>query len=370
MTATRVFVTLAVVFVLVVALVSLYGWTVVNDLSPDTAEPERTIVEITPTEVIAEGLSIPWDLAFLPDGSMLVTERAGDVIHIESGQTFPIEGVEHVGEGGLLGIALHPDFADNGFVYLYQTTRTDSGLKNRIVRYVYAEYELTFDRVIFDQIPGAQYHDGGRIAFGPDGMLYATVGDAQNEDAAQDPQRLHGSILRITPDGEVPEDNPFGNAVYSYGHRNPQGLTWDGAGNLWSTEHGRSGLRSGYDEINLIQPGGNYGWPESEGDTVAAGTIAPLWHSTADTTWAPASALFYEGRIFFGGLRGEALYEAVLANGEVNEVRTHLEGEYGRIRSVVLGPDGFFYLTTSNRDGRGSPVRADDRIIRIDPQQF
>lgn len=319
-------------------------------------------------EVIAEGLTVPWDIAFLPEGGMLVTERAGRVVRIEDGRTYPVEGVVQTGEAGLLGIALHPEFADNRYVYLYLTTSVGEELENNIVRYVYEDDALTFDRVIMEGIPASRFHDGGRIAFGPDGYLYATVGDAGDEAAAQDPERMHGSIIRVTDKGEVPTGNPFENAVYSYGHRNAQGLAWDADGRLWSTEHGRSGVRSGFDEINLIEAGGNYGWPESEGDTVAEGTRAPAWHSTSETTWAPASAAVIGDRLFFGGLRGEALYEATLSDGSVTDVRAYFQGEYGRIRTVAVGPDGMLYLATSNRDGRGSPISTDDRIIRIDPR--
>lgn len=323
-------------------------------------------LELGPT-VIAEDLEIPWDMAFLPDGSLLVTERPGRVVHVESGGVFPIEGVEHVGEGGLMGIALHPGFNENNYVYLYQTTRTNAGLQNRVVRYTYENENLSFDRIIFDGIPGAQYHDGGQIEFGPDGMLYISVGDAGNESAAQDTKSLAGSILRVRDDGTIPSDNPFNNAVYSYGHRNPQGLAWDTEGRLWSTEHGRSGARSGLDEINLIDPGNNYGWPESEGNAVQEGTISPKFHSGASDTWAPASALYFNGSLFFGGLRGAAVYEAVLHNTEVVGLKEHFKGAYGRIRSVQIGPDGYLYFTTSNRDGRGNPAPSDDRIIRVHP---
>lgn len=320
--------------------------------------------------VVAEHLTIPWGVAFLPDGSMLVTERSGTLVHLNSGRTYPVDGVAHVGEGGLLGIAPHPAFAENRYIYLYHTTRDDRGLLNRVVRYTYEDDTLSFDRIIIDDLPGARYHDGGRIAFGPDGMLYITVGDAGNEDAAQNIDSLAGSILRLTPDGAVPEDNPYENAIWSYGHRNPQGLTWDASGRLWSTEHGRSGIRSGFDEINLIEAGANYGWPESQGDTVRSGTVAPAFHSGAEVTWAPASAAYYDGSVYFGGLRGETLYEAVIEGDDVIELRTHLVGEYGRIRTVTLGPDNYLYLTTSNRDGRGDPAPSDDRIIRVDADQL
>lgn len=335
---------------------------VIETDTEEAAAPSQPVVE-----VVAAELDIPWDIAFLPDGTALVTERSGSVVHLESGRAFPISGIAHVGEAGLLGIALHPDFAENTFVYLYETTDRGDALENRVIRYTYTGDELVFDRVIYSGIPGARYHDGGRIAFGPDRMLYITVGDAGDAARAQDPDTLHGTILRLNDDGTVPEDNPFGTSVYSYGHRNPQGLAWDAAGRLWSTEHGRSGVRSGLDEINLIVPGGNYGWPQSEGDTVLPGTIAPALHSTADVTWAPASAHYHNGSLFFGGLRGETLYEAVLDGEEVVALREHIVGEFGRIRTVQIGPDGFLYITTSNRDGRGSPAAEDDRIIRIDP---
>lgn len=335
--------------------------------APEDVAGAESDAELSAFEVVATGLEIPWDLAFLPDGSMLVTERPGRVVHRASDRVFPIDGVAHVGEAGLLGIAVHPDFARNNFVYLYQTTGSGASLENRIVRYTYSADTLAFDRVIFSGIPGARYHDGGRIAFGPDGMLYVAIGDAGDASAAQNVDTLHGTIVRLHDDGSVPDDNPFGTAVYSYGHRNPQGLAWDDAGRLWSTEHGRSGLRSGLDEINLIVAGGNYGWPQSEGDTVRSGTIAPVLHSTARVTWAPASALYVRGSLFFGGLRGETLYEAVLDGEQVTKLREHFVGTFGRIRTVRLGPDGFLYITTSNRDGRGSPAADDDRIIRINP---
>ncbi len=234
----------------------------------------NTLESQTPAiAIVAENLQIPWDIAFLPDGTMLATERPGRVVHIESGRVFSISGVVHRGEGGLLGIALHPNFEENNFVYLYQTTSTNGALQNRVARYVYQDDELNFDRVILDGIPGATNHDGGRIEFGPDAMLYVTAGDAGNEDTAQNRDTLSGSVLRIDDNGSIPETNPFGNAIYSYGHRNPQGLAWDSNGRLWGTEHGRSGILSGYDEINLIQISGNYGWP----DCIAGVVLYDSW---------------------------------------------------------------------------------------------
>lgn len=337
----------------------------------DDVQPGNTMEPVT---VLAENLTIPWDLVFLPDGDMLVSERPGTLLRIDpqDGEvdSIPIEGVAHRGEGGLLGVELHPDFSENSYVYLYRTTTESGAITNEVLRYRFVGGALEDATRIISGIPGAPYHDGGRMAFGPDGHLYIATGDAGTPSLAQDTSSLAGKILRVAADGSIPENNPFGNAVYSYGHRNPQGLTWDMDGDLYATEHGRSGVRSGYDELNLIEMGGNYGWPESQGDTVMEGTIAPLIHSGPSTTWAPASAQFFEGSVYFGGLRGATLYEAVLDGTQVIELQEHFSDEFGRIRSVVLGPDGALYLTTSNRDGRGDPVLSDDRIIRIDPAQL
>jgi glucose/arabinose dehydrogenase len=329
--------------------------------------------EIPPqdVEIIAEGLEIPWDIAFLPGGGMLVTERTGHVIHISTRGThteIKVEGSTQGGEGGLLGITLHPNFSENSYVYLYMSSPGAQGeTENRVVRYQYANGDLTEDRSIISKIPGALYHDGGRMEWGPDHLLYITTGDATRSQIAQDKNSLGGKILRIHDDGTIPADNPFGSAVYSFGHRNPQGLAWDAQGRLWESEHGRSGILSGLDEINLIEKGQNYGWPAIEGDETKAGMRSPAAHSGKDDTWAPASLAYVEGRLFFGGLRGEALYEAVLDGERVTEVKEHFKNEFGRIRTVRAAPDGMLYLTTSNRDGRGTPVRGDDKIIRINP---
>lgn len=335
-----------------------------------TISPGVTPSEAPLVEVLAENLNIPWEVVFLPDGELLVTKRQGTLVLLKSGIEIEIPGVQHIGEGGLLGAALHPDFAENNFIYLFQTTKIERGLENRIDRYTLRNQELVFDRTIVAGLPGARFHDGGRIAFGPDGYLYVTLGDAGDEAAAQNKEYLAGSILRYTADGEVPTDNPFRNAVYSYGHRNPQGLAWDEAGRLWSTEHGRSGVRSGFDELNLIEAGGNYGWPDSEGDIVAAGTIGPVRHSTASVTWAPGGLAYVDGSLYIPGLRGETLYEAVLDGTTVVAWYEHFVGEYGRLRTVQVGPDGLLYLTTSNRDGRGAPVSEDDRLLRINPAKL
>ena len=317
--------------------------------------------------VVATDLEIPWDIAFLPNDDMLVTERAGKLLRVtQEGKKKTIHTFKTVtrGEGGLLGITLHPNFVENGFVYVYYTyaSAKDGKTKNKVERYVLKNDRLTNPLTIIEDIPGAIYHDGGRIAFGPNGYLYITTGDAGDPQSAQDTQSLAGKILRILSDGTITDENIFGNAVYSYGHRNAQGLTWDDNGILWSTEHGRSGFTSGLDEINRIALGGNYGWPDSQGNTTLGGTVSPILHSGKDT-WAPASATYYNGSIFFGGLRGEALYEAELSNGEVSKLHRHDLG-LGRIRTTVLHND-VLYITTSNRDGRGRVRTDDDQIIAL-----
>lgn len=331
------------------------------------SETENSDITVT-----AQNLSIPWDVVFLPTGEMLVTERNGYLLVFRNGleERIRISGVEYTGEGGLLGMALHPDFSVNNYLYLYHTSESENRLINRVVRYEFSESNLSNPEEILGNIPGARFHDGGRIAFGPDGFLYITVGDAGNPGEAQNTSSLAGKILRIHDDGQIPADNPFGNAVWSYGHRNPQGLAWDDEGRLWSTEHGRSGISSGFDEVNLIEKAANYGWPESQGNTVLTGTKAPILHSGSQTTWAPASVLYWQGSLFFGGLRGETLYEAVLDGEDIKELREHFKDEFGRIRTVALGLDGMFYLTTSNQDGRGRPVPEDDRVIKINPKIF
>lgn len=316
-------------------------------------------------EVVAQNLSIPWEIAFLPDNSMLVTERAGKLKHVTSGTTINVEGVTARGEGGLLGMALHPDFASNNYIYLYSTVTTSEGLRNQLVRYKFQNNKLIEPKTILDGILGASIHDGGRIAFGPDKFLYITTGDAGNEATAQDRNSLNGKILRIHDDGSIPSDNPFGNAVYSYGHRNPQGLAWDSRGILWETEHGPSAIPGGQDELNKIEKGGNYGWPTVRGDAKQSGMINPVIHSTAKETWAPSGLAFAQGHLIFTGLRGQSLYFTPVSNGKIGELKTHLREKYGRLRTIVVGPDGYLYIATNNKDGRGTPKSGDDKIIRI-----
>jgi glucose/arabinose dehydrogenase len=320
-------------------------------------------------EVVAENLDIPWEIAFLPNGEILVTERPGTLRRLnEAGQVFTIEGVQHVGEGGLQGLAVDPAFTDNGYIYLYLTSAQGSGLVNRVDRYALLGDRLVDRTEIISNIPGAKYHDGGRIAFGPDGYLYIATGDATDEAMAQDTTSLAGKILRINSDGSIPDDNPFGNAVWSYGHRNPQGLAWDDVGRLWSSEHGRSVPQSGYDELNLILPGDNYGWPDAQGDETQSGMNLPAVHSGPDETWAPAGLAHLDGRLYFAGLRGESLYAVpVDESGALGQLKVHFRGDFGRLRAVAVGPDGNLYVSTSNTDGRGEARTGDDKILKINP---
>src|SRR3990172_6815027 len=316
-------------------------------------------------EIVTENIENPWEVAFLPSGEILVTERPGRLLKIGKDKTIiQVSGVRHVGEGGLLGMTLHPDFESNQLIYLYLTSSNPSQIVNRVEQYRLEENSLTNRKIIVEGIEGASNHDGGWIERGPDGFLYITSGEAQNSSLSQDTNSLNGKILRVTADGSIPSDNPFGNAVYSYGHRNVQGLAWGSGGRLWATEHGRSGVLSGLDELNLIEKGKNYGWPEIEGDETRTGMISPVIHSGASETWAPADAEFINSSIFFTGLRGETLYEAKLDEGKVTRLIKHFQNEYGRLRAVRLSPDGYLYITTSNRDGRGQVRQNDDKLIR------
>lgn len=321
-------------------------------------------------EIIAENLTVPWELVFLPNGDQLITERSGNLQRFGSiKKTVTIPGVTQIGEGGLMGMALDPEFELNHFLYLYMTTEKKGKLINEIVRYTYDEQgDLSNRTIIFSGIPAARFHNGGRIKFGPDGFLYITTGDALSRSLAQDKNSLAGKILRITKEGQSAPGNPFNSPVYSYGHRNPQGIAWDDRGQLWETEHGESA----HDELNLIKPGSNYGWPIIQGNETADGMVTPVRTSGAHETWAPGGIAYINGSLFFGGLRGQTLYEAKIsdAGNNIQSLTGHFREQFGRIRNVVAGPDGKLYFMTSNRDGRGWPAKEDDRIIRISTVAF
>ncbi len=316
--------------------------------------------------VVARDLEAPWSLAFLPEGDLLVAERPGRLVRLSPDGTrrwsVTVPGVRARGEGGLLGMALHPGFTRTRWIFLYLTS-TD---ENRVERYTLGDDGTLGERtVLVDGIPAASIHDGGRIAFGPDALLYVTTGDAGRADGARDPAYLGGKILRMTDEGAA-ADNPLAGFVYSLGHRNPEGLTWADDGTLWETEHGPSGFPGGFDELNRIVPRGDYGWPDVLGSETLAGTIGPVLHSGPDDTWAPAGAAWWRGRVFFTGLRGQALYEAEPA-GAGATLTAHLKGDLGRLRGGWIGPDGKLWFFTSNRDGRGRPNEGDDQLLRLDP---
>jgi len=334
-------------------------------------------------EVVATGLETPWALDFAPDGRIFVTERAGRIRIIKEGKLQPepwlVLDAYEIGEAGLMGLALDPDFSHNRFVYAAYSYRDSRGrVKNRLVRLREepASGKGQRERILVDEVPGSANHNGGRVKFGPDGMLYWTMGDAQNTGFSQDLSSLNGKILRLRGDGTVPADNPFANStVYSYGHRNPQGLAWHPAsGLLYSTEHGPSGFQGCCrDEVNLIEPGKNYGWPVIRGDETQQGMMMPLLHSGLGETWAPGGAAFvrrgpWAGSLLFTGLRGQSLYHLVLDRNEPRKVVSFerlFVRQFGRLRDVAEGPDGKIYLLTSNRDGRGRAAADDDRVLRI-----
>ena len=326
-------------------------------------------------EVVATGLEVPWEIAFLPDGRALVTERPGRIRLLDAGQRLRSEPVTEVavsalGEGGLMGLALDPAFRSNRFVYLYFTT--EEGLK--LERWRFGDDDrLTRETTLVEDIEAGPLHDSGRIAFGPDEQLYVATGDAGDGDLAQDDASLNGKYIRLTA-AQYRGDGTVRPEVISKGHRNAQGFDWEpGSDRLISTEHGPSGGDGpqGFDEINAIRKGANYGWPEAFGDD-HDGFEAPL--RVYEEAIAPSGATFvtrggsaWTGDFVFANLRGESLRRLRLDGERVVEDEPLLEGRFGRLRTVVEGPGGALYVLTSNRDGRGSPADEDDRILRITP---
>jgi aldose sugar dehydrogenase len=319
---------------------------------------------------------VPWSMQFDPGGRLFVTERVGRVliVNITSGMydvALQIPGVFGSGEAGLLGLALDPAFAQNHFVYLYYTaaTSTTTGI-NRLVRYRETGSRLVEQVLLLDNIPAANIHDGGRLKFGPDGLLYITTGDAATQGLAQDVSSLAGKILRLNGDGTTAAGNRFSSPVFTYGHRNPQGIDWHPTtGIMWSSEHGNVGN----DEINTISSGLNFGWPRIEANETFPGMEVPL--TTFTPSIAPSGAAFYRGNripqftnnLFVATLRGTHLLRLTIDEGgrRITGQERLLEGTFGRLRDVVMGPDGNLYVATNNRDGRGTPATGDDRILRI-----
>jgi len=375
--------------------------TTTRELAP-TVPPTPTLVAIRPTivptatpaaqptasaanpsiETFVKNLVSPWAIEQAPDGRFFVTERGGRIRIIKGGQlqsdpwiTLP---VTELGESGLLGLALDPRFNENHFVYVAFTFRDGLRLVNRLVRLREdANGKGVLDKTLIDNIPANLIHDGGRVKFGPDGKLYWTMGETNDRPRSQDLNSLNGKILRLNADGSISTDNPFPNSyVYSYGHRNPQGLAWQpGTNRLYETEHGPSGIAPDCcrDEVNLIEPGKNYGWPAITGDQTRDGMLSPILQSGNDVTWAPSGATFvtrgpWTGSLLFTGLRGLALYRVTIDKTDPRKVASFerlFQNQYGRLRDVYEASDGTLYILTSNRDGRGSPSAEDDRVLKL-----
>ena len=326
-----------------------------------TATPTATATQVPARRTVATELSVPWGIAFLPDGDALVAERdTARILRIPAGggeprEVMQVPGVNtNAGEGGLLGLAVSPNYGRDRLVYAYFTSDTD----NRIVRFRLGGRV----RTVLTGIAAAGIHNGGRIAFGPDGKLYAGVGDAAETSNAQNRESLNGKILRMNPDGSVPSDNPFdGSLVYSWGHRNVQGLAWDRRGRLWASEFGQNSR----DEVNLIRAGRNYGWPEVEGVGGGGGGFTDPLVTWSTSEASPSGAAIIGRNLYVAALQGECVWKIPLDGASAGKPTRMLAGRYGRIRTVVAAPDGTLWVATSNRDGRGSPREGDDRIIAV-----
>lgn len=326
----------------------------------------RIAPRVTVRRVLARNLDSPWGLVFLPGGDALVTSRDDGTIARVSrkGGKSVVGRVAGVvsngrsgGEAGLLGLALAPDFATSQWLYAYVSTRSD----NRVVRLRYGNGRLGRQHVVLKGIPRGLHHNGGRIAFGPDRLLYVTTGESGRASLAQRKSSLGGKILRMTRTGAVPAGNPFkGSRVWSYGHRNIEGLAWDSAGRLWATEFGEKS----WDELNLILPGRSYGWPATQGRTSNKRYTSPKAQWRTDVA-GPSGIAIIENVAWIGALTGKRLYRVPLHGTRADTPRSFLVGARGRLRTAVAAPDGSLWLTTSNTDGRATPRRNDDRVLRL-----
>lgn len=337
-------------------------------------------------EVVVRGMEVPWGIAFTPEGRMLFTERPGRVRVMEKGRlrVKPLAELPDVvsrGEAGLMGIAVHPNHARNRWVYLAYVYN-EGGFKVRVTRFKDTGEQLTERKVIIENIAGAAVHVGMALGFGPDGKLYITTGDAAKKELGDQLNKIEGKTLRLNDDGSIPRDNPFVNRsgarpeIWSYGHRNAQGIAWQPGSNLmFQTEHGPSGFDGpgGGDEVNIVERGKHYGWPAIHHKQTRDGMVSPLLEYTPSV--APGGAAFYRGdkipafknNLFFACLRGSMLVRVVLDGRRVVRTEEMFKNEYGRLRAVAFGPDGHLYFGTSNRDGRGNPHAEDDRIFRLIP---
>ncbi|MFM9274699.1 PQQ-dependent sugar dehydrogenase [Pseudarthrobacter sp. NKDBFgelt] len=331
--------------------------------SPSSAETSATAGNSTPTgtpQAVATGLEAPWSVVFR-NGTPLVSERdSGRILELSPDGTTraigDIPGVAAVGEGGLLGLAVD----SQGRLYVYSTGTDGNRLQRFDVTGEPGSLALGQAEMLLDGIGSASYHDGGRIAFGPDGMLYVAIGDAGRRDSSQDLEALNGKILRMTPDGGVPADNPFPDSlVYSYGHRNPQGLAWAEDGTMFATEFGQNT----WDELNIITAGANYGWPTVEGIATTGDFTDPVqqWEPTEAS---PSGMTHIDGTLFIANLRGQVLRAVPVADPSTST--TYYDGEFGRIRDVTEAPDGKLWFVTNNTDGRGRPGPDDDRILSVE----
>ncbi len=342
--------------------------------SPDPAPQPRTVTARPTTEpsgpgrphvvgTVATGLRAPWGLTFLPDGTALVGERdTTRVLAIEGRRVRPVGrvgGVQPQGEAGLLGLATSPTYAEDRLVYAYLSTARD----NRVVTMRYDGRRLGPATPILTGIPNGFVHDGGRLLFAPDGNLFVSTGETGDPELAQDRSSLGGKILRITPEGEPAPGNPVpGSPVWTMGHRNVQGLAFDGAGHLWATEFGQDT----WDELNRIDRGRNYGWPLVEGRGDQAEYRNPYVQWRTDEA-SPSGLAYLDGSLWAGALRGGRLWQVPVQGAGTGPPRDFLVGDYGRLRTVVAAPDGNLWVTTSNRDTRGTPRPGDDRILVIAP---
>jgi len=327
--------------------------------------------EVEPTggrKVVTSGLEAPWSVILDDsdgdgdgDGGALVSERdSGDVLYLDrdgSVRTIgTVPGVSHGGEGGLLGLALDDDHR----LFVYSTGEDGNRIQRCALSGSGKEMRLGRPTTILDDLPAQSVHNGGRIAFGPDGMLYASVGDATDRGSAQDRDALSGKILRMTPEGDVPDDNPFdGSLVYSYGHRNVQGLGWAADGTMFAAEFGQDS----WDELNVIEPGANYGWPTVEGKGGGEGMTDPVQQWRTDDA-SPSGLTVIGGTVFIANLKGERIRGIPVA--DPTTAREYFVGDYGRIRTVLEGPDGSLWFVTNNTDGRGAAREGDDRIVSVE----